>query len=85
MRAIKKVRRLIESDPTSTSAVELSKLIVSLESGEPFSFKQMYELPLNEFDLAVELIREWRLDRFYEGKIKALNAAIEAQKMSELY
>jgi hypothetical protein len=80
MRAIKKVRRLIESDPTSTSAVELSKLIVSLESGEPFSFKQMYELPLNEFDLAVELIREWRLDRFYEGKIKALNAAIEAQK-----
>lgn len=80
MRAIKKVRRLIESEPTSPAAVELSKLIVSLESGEAFTFKQMYELPLNDFDLAVELIKEWRLDRFYEGKIKALNVAIQVQK-----
>ena len=78
MRAIKKARKLIEKDPNSPPAIALSKLILALETGSEFSFLPMYELSINEFDLAVEVIKDWRLDRYYEGKVKAIGVALQA-------
>jgi len=80
MRAIKKARKLIEKDPSSQAATALSKLILALESGSEFSFQPLYELSISEFDLAVEVIKGWRLDRYYEGKFKALGVALQANE-----
>lgn len=80
MRAIKKARKLIEKDPTKPEAAVLSKLILALETGSDFSFAPMYELSINEFDLAIDVIKDWRLDRYYEGKVKALNVALLASE-----
>jgi len=81
MRAIKKARKLIEKAPTSQAATALSKLIVALETGSDFSFYPLYELSINEFDLAVDVIKDWRLDRYYEGKVKALDVALHAREI----
>lgn len=81
MRAIKKARKLIEKDPSSQNAVALSKLILALETGSDFSFAPLYELSMNEFDLAVEVIKDWRLDRYYEGKVKAIGVALQASEI----
>lgn len=81
MRAIKKVRKLIEKDSTSQAAAVLSNLILALETGSAFSFQHMYELSINEFDLAIEVIKDWRLDRYYEGKVKALDVALQAREI----
>ena len=80
MRAIKKARKLIEKDPTKPEAAVLSKLILALETGSDFSFAPMYELSINEFDLAIDVIKDWRLDRYYEGKVKALDVALQASE-----
>jgi hypothetical protein len=80
MRAIKKARKLIEKDPTSKAATALTNLILALETGSGFSFHPMYELSMNEFDLAIEVIKDWRLDRYYEGKVKALDVALQASE-----
>ena len=63
MQAIKKARKIIEKDVSKPFAKTLSKLILSLESEEDFQIKQLYDLAPDEFDLVIEIIKEWRIDR----------------------
>ena len=62
MRAIKKARRLILNQPQSLVAKTLSSLILSLENETDFAISDLYQLDLKEFDLAINLLEEWRLD-----------------------
>jgi len=71
----KKARKIIEKDPTNAFAKVLSSLILSLESEENFDIRQIYELSHAEFDLAIEILKEWRIDRHYMGKSKTFAAA----------
>jgi hypothetical protein len=38
----------------------------------------LYELSLTDFELAITLLEEWRLDRYYIGKAKAFDVAYQA-------
>ena len=76
MRAIKKARRLILNQPQSLAAKTLSGLILSLENETEFSISHLYQLDLKEFELAISLLEEWRLDRFYEGKAKLFDVSV---------
>jgi hypothetical protein len=78
MRAIKKARKIIETDTDSDAAKALTSLILALETDANFSFKQLYELQMKDFDLMIEVMKDWRLDRYYEGKAKAISTAIQA-------
>ena len=78
MRAIKQVRKLIESKPNSASSKIFSNLILSLESDCSFALRELYQLSLTDFDLAITLLEEWRLDRFYIGMAKAFDVAFQA-------
>ena len=75
MQAIKKARKIIEKDVSKPFAKTLSKLILSLESEENFQIKKIYDLSPTEFDLVIEIIKEWRIDRHYMGKSKTFAAA----------
>jgi hypothetical protein len=75
MHAIKKARKIIEKDASKPFAKVLSKLILSLETEENFQIKQIYDLSHTEFDLVIEIIKEWRIDRHYMGKSKTFAAA----------
>jgi hypothetical protein len=75
MHAIKKARKIIEKDASKPFAKVLSKLILSLETEENFQIKQIYDLSHTEFDLIIEIIKEWRIDRHYMGKSKTFAAA----------
>ena len=82
MRAIKRARKIIEQDPTSATSRALTALILALETDTDFSLKKLYALNIDDFDLMIELMRDWRLDRYYEGKTKAISTAIQADKLS---
>lgn len=82
MRAIKKARKAIELAPTSGTASTFAKLILSLENESDFSLKSLYQLNLDDFNLAMEVMRDWRLDRYYEGKTKALDIALQANAIN---
>ena len=75
MQAIKKARKIIEKDMSKPFAQLLSKLIVALESEENFQLRQLYELNPSEFDLVIEILKEWRIDRHYMSKSKTFAAA----------
>jgi len=77
MRALKKARKLIENHPDKASAEVLSRLVVALESDQPFKLSELYELSYDDFTLAMEVMTEWRLDRYYTKKAVLLDLSMQ--------
>ncbi|MEJ8821568.1 hypothetical protein WKW80_05900 [Variovorax humicola] len=75
MNAIKKAREIIMADPTSDTARTLSSLVVALETESVFPLAKLYELDLKDFAVAIEILDEWRLDRYYARKGKLLDVS----------
>ena len=78
MRAIKKAKKLIEKNPEQVFAKVLAQLVLSLESEAVFPIKALYDLPQDEFDFAIQILKEWRIDRHYMGKAKTVDVAYHA-------
>ena len=80
MLAIKKARRMIESDPKSSTSQTFAEFILALENESPYQLRALYDLSGGDFKICVEILNEWRLDRYYAGKKKAVKAAIDMQQ-----
>lgn len=83
MRALKKARKLIERNPGKPAAQILSALVVALESDEPFKLADLYQLDFDDFGLALELLAEWRLDRYYSSKAVLLDISLQVGKLQD--
>ena len=83
MRALKKTRKLIERNPGKPAAKILSALVVALESEEPFKLADLYLLDYDHFGLALELLAEWRLDRYYSSKAVLLDISMQLGRLQE--
>lgn len=75
MHAIKKARKYMSDHPEKQDAKTLAKLAVALQSNEAFPLHELYDMKLESFDLAVEVIKDWRLDRYYSGKERMVEVA----------
>ena len=83
MRALKKARKQIENQPQAPASVALSSLVVALESETPFDLKSLYQLDFDDFELAMDLLKEWRLDRYYSSKVRLLDVSMQVGSMQE--
>jgi hypothetical protein len=81
MNAIKKARRLIAKDPQTAEAATLARLVRALESDERFELGDLYRLEYDSFDLAIDILKEWRLDRYYMGKAKLHDLAVQVNEL----
>lgn len=81
MRAIKAARRLIESDPLLPAARVFSDLVLSLETDHPFRLSELYELDQRDFALAMDLLGDWRIDRYYMRKAKLLDISWQHREL----
>lgn len=84
MRAVKKARKLIESKPTHNTSAVLSRLVLALESETPFQIGELYTLGYDDFELALAIITEWRLDRYYTSKAVLLDLSMQVEKGQDL-
>ena len=84
MRSFKQVKKIIEAHPHSAVAQTFAKLILSLETEQAFPMQALYALNTADFDLAIEVLRDWRLDRFYIGKAKVFDASFHASSLIEM-
>ena len=82
MNAIKKARKLISDDPASDVSRTLARLVLSLETDDAFPLGSLYELDLKAFDLALEILSEWRIDRYYAGKVKLFDLSYQVERMA---
>jgi hypothetical protein len=79
MSALKQARKLIEKNPGSKESLALSRLVVSLETDQTISLKEIYDLDYNAFELAMDVMRDWRIDRYYASKVKLLDLSLQVQ------
>lgn len=83
MNAIKKTRKLIEINPSTDAAKTLASLVRALESDEKFALGDLYGLDFESFTLAIDVLKEWRLDRYYMGKVKLLDISVQMASFPE--
>lgn len=81
MNAIKRARRCIEQSPEDLSALVLSRLVLALETDHSFQLSELYDLDLEMFDLAIDILKEWRLDRYYAGKAKLFDLSVQVSEL----
>lgn len=84
MLAIKKARKLIETNPGDPAAQIIAALVLALESETSISVAQLYKLDDKRFELVLEILNEWRLDRHYASKLRLLDSSTMVQALSEL-
>jgi hypothetical protein len=76
MNAIKQIRKYLERDPTSDSARILGRLSAALAEESSFSLAELYRLDYEAFNLAIELLKDWRLDRYYAARIRLFDVVL---------
>jgi len=77
MNAIKQARKLIEGKPDSEAAKTLARLVRALESDEKFSLGDLYALDYDNFNVGIEVLKEWRLERYYRGKVRLHDLSVQ--------
>ena len=82
MNAIKAARKLITANPDSDSARVLSSLVLALESEAAFDINGIYGLEHDAFELAIAILKEWRLARYYAGKAKLFDVSYQVSRLS---
>ena len=78
----KKARRLIEANPHTDAAKTLAALVRALESEEKFDLGALYKLNYDNFNLAIEILKEWRLDRYFSGKAKLHDLSVQVAALN---
>ena len=81
MRAIKEARRFIEKSPNDDAAKILARLVLALESEASFTITEIYKLDMEQFQLALRILQEWRLDRYYAGKARLFETALQVSQL----
>lgn len=82
MLAVKKARKLIEIDPTAPSAQINAELVLALQNETTISVAQLYKLDDKQFELALAILDEWRLDRHYASKMRLIGTSMQLKSLS---
>lgn len=81
MQIIKEARRFVETNPTNPSAQILARLVLALESESDFAITDIYKLDFDRFQMALKILEEWRIDRYFAGKAKLFDISLQVVGM----
>jgi hypothetical protein len=65
MRTITTLRRYIDTHPQRAQSEVLRQLIRSVTAEQAFPLERLYALDLEAFELAMQFLHDWRLERYY--------------------
>ena len=83
MNAIKLAQHFISKNPGHKDARALAQLVLSLEAEIAFPLTLLYQMDLDRFNVALDILKEWRLDRYYAGKAKLFDMAVQLQNLTQ--
>ncbi|MDN0076872.1 hypothetical protein QU481_18670 [Crenobacter sp. SG2303] len=72
MNAAKQIRKLIQEGESPEQVQVLKDLAAALELSRPFDLASLYEIDQRYFDLAIDLLQDWRLDHHIASRSKLL-------------
>lgn len=65
MRALRQIRDRCESHPRAPSTAILCSLVQALAQHRPFEIERLCDLDREHFEIALELLDDWRIQRAY--------------------
>lgn len=83
MHAIKEARHQIEASPHDPSVQVLARLVLALETEASFALSDIYQLDRAHFELALKILQEWRLERYYVGKARLFDTAVHVAEITQ--
>ncbi|MBP8814611.1 MAG: hypothetical protein KBE25_12615 [Laribacter sp.] len=79
MNAAKKIRKLIENGTDAEQIAVLTELARALEFGRDFNLARLYDIDQRYFELAVELINDWRFDHHIGARSKLTTLLVSGE------
>jgi hypothetical protein len=76
LNAIRELREYLQGNRSGKAAKVLARLAVALANEREFPLSELYSLPLREFDMAMALMNDWRLDRYYASRIRLFDLIV---------
>jgi hypothetical protein len=76
MNAIKSIRKHLEKHPDAPSSKALARLVAALAEERTYSLAELYEMDYQAFEMALDLLKDWRLDRYYAARLKLFDFAL---------
>lgn len=83
MLAIKTARKFIQANPNHPASKTIASLVLALENTGHISVKDLYDLDNDRFELALEILSEWRLDRHYASKLRLLDVSAQVHELNK--
>lgn len=68
MNALKQLEKHLKKGSADSSNPIFERLIKALCLKKKFDLAELYELNYEDFELALEIIKDWRLDRYTKTK-----------------
>ena len=59
----------------------MAALVLALESEGSISVPQLYQLNDKQFELALEILNEWRVDKHFASKRRLLESSTQVQAL----
>jgi hypothetical protein len=70
MNAIKAIRKHLEKHPDTESSKALARLVAALAEEKTFPLSELYAMDYAACELALDLLKDRRLDRYYAARLK---------------
>ncbi len=64
MTALEKISSYVENNPESRDSEVLTNFVRGLHAGTEFRLADLYDLTYDRFGLAIDLLGQWRLQRY---------------------
>jgi len=79
MNNLKKLEKRILKSPDDLASQVFRELVKALDQKESFNLATIYELDYDDFQLVLDVIKDWRLDRYAKTR-KRLKALPDTQE-----
>jgi len=76
MFAIQKLEDYLQSSASPAAARELNRLLDALRQEKEFPLSSLYLIDYEAFELAMDALRDWRVDRYYAGPAAVVSDAL---------
>jgi hypothetical protein len=83
MHAIKAICNYMQKNRESDGSRTLSELAAALAEEQPFPLGKLSEIDYKAFELALDLLRDWRLDRHYAARIKLFDTVLNEIEVAD--
>ncbi len=82
MFAIQKLEEYLQTRASPAAARELKRLVEALKREGEYPLASLYEIDFEAFELALNVLHDWRIDRYYADRVPAVQRLTDGAEPS---